>query len=196
MSPIKRILMLTAVIAISITSPALAQKKKEAAGIGFALANRFWAPTDSRIDGGSSVIRIHFQGPEDQYFFQEKEDATITFRNSGTGSLMVSGNISSQGIGFGMLLNDALRFEMMAGRASTYVNNGVLMSSDSIFNLGFFYTYRQTSGAFLDVGILYRHHRLNNTLPGNVVDQSGTSSPEVLDDMGGTMFNLGLGYGF
>ena len=191
-----RALMIAMVLVLGIISPVLAQKKKDSPGVGFSLGNRFWSPSDPRIDGGSSVIRIHFQGPDDQYIFQEKEDSTITFRNSGTGAKTVAGNISSQGIGFGMVLSDALRFEMMAGRASTYINNGVLMSSDSIFNLGFFYSYRQSSGAFIDAGLLYRHHRLSNTLPGNVVDQSGTSSPDVLDDLGGTMFNLGLGYGF
>ncbi|MDH5751030.1 MAG: hypothetical protein OEZ59_01255 [Deltaproteobacteria bacterium] len=181
----------------ALPTEALAQKNgKSSTGVGFVMGTRFWAPSDPRVDAGSNVIRIHFQGQGDEYFFHEKEDGTLTFQNTGPGAVIVTGSVSVQGIGFGMLMSKALRFEMMAGRASTFINNGVVISSDSIFNLALFYSYRQSSGAFLDLGMLYRHHRLSNTLPGNVIDMTGTSSAEPLDDLGGVILNIGIGYGF
>ena len=183
-------------LSLTAAPPAQAQGNKSLSGVGFSMSTRFWAPVDPRFDAGSSVIRLHFQASDSEYLFHEKEDATLTFQNTGSGAITVAGNVSTQGIGFGMVLGTAMRFELMAGRASTYINNGTLVSSDSVFNLGLFYTYKPAKGAYLDLGMLYRQHRLSNTLPGNVVDLSGVSSTDPVDDLGAVMLNLGLGFGF
>lgn len=190
-------LLLLALAALVLAPAARAQAQaRQPMGVGFQLATRFWSPSDDRFSAGSTVVRLQFRADEEVFLFYEKEDTTLTFENSGTGATIVSGTVSAEGVGFGMLFASPLRFELMMGRAHTYINNGTLVSSDPVLNLGLYYTYRPRDTAFLDLGVIYRRHTLTNTLPGNVVDGSGTSSSEPVDDLGGTLLHLGVGYGF
>ena len=200
----KPIIFLLAAVCLMTASRLRAQESQEStiadSGLGFEFATRLFTPNDSRFDGGSNVFRLNFGGSEDLALFFERETMSFTFKNSGTGAPTVSGNMQSEGIGVAVPFSLTWRAELLVGRATTTIDGAAaggttLNSSDPMMNLGVFWLYR-VSKAYIDFGLIYRTLTLSGTLPGSTLDGTGTTKREAVDDLGGILLNIGLGYAF
>jgi hypothetical protein len=166
------------------------------AGLGFEMGMRSWALTDARLTQGTSIFRLNFHADPRLLLFMHRENGAVSFKNSGTGAVPVTGTTAVEGVGVAYLFRDAFRLEIMMGNGSVNINDGALASSDPVTDLGFFYTYRGTTAAFIDLGLAVRTHKLSGAAAGNVVDASGTSQAKKVDDLGGTTLQLAIGFSF
>jgi hypothetical protein len=170
---------------------AYAQSQKPA-GVSFELGTQMLSANDARFDGGSNLFRLQFRGEGDLLMFYSRQTLTFGFKNGGAVAA-VPGQSNIEGVGLGMLFS-AMRLEFMTGRAWTTAQGAVaLSSSDPVTDIGFYYTYKP-GAAFLDLGLIYRSHKLSVSAPGNVL--GGGTQTKTVDDLGGTLLNLGIGYGF
>jgi hypothetical protein len=179
------------------------------AGIEFQLATEFLSPNDSRITGGSTVFRLGFRTDpaSNLTIFYERFSETFSFKNGGlaagtTSAPVAPGQSDIEGVGVALGFG-ATRLEIMAGRANTTVTaqpaatpGTSLSSSDPVMDLGFFWTYHPGSQrALIDLGLVYRQEKLSGALPGNTI-APGSTQAKQLNDLGGLVARLGIGYAF
>lgn len=167
------------------------------AGIEFQLATEFLSPNDSRITGGSSVFRLGFRTDpaSNLSLFYERISETFSFKNGGAAPA-APGQSDIDGVGVALGFG-ATRLEVMAGRANTIVtgNLATVNSSDSVVDLGFFWTYHPGGQrALIDLGLVYRQQKLSGGMAGNAIVTTGTA--KQFNDLGGLALRLGIGYAF
>jgi len=170
------------------------------AGIDFELATEYLSPNDSRVSGGSTVFRLGFRTDpaSNLSLFYERISETLSFKNGGS-TTAAAGESDIDGVGVALAFG-ATRLEIMAGRGNTIVNTAgggttPVNSSDSVVDLGFFWTYHPGGQrALLDLGLVYRQQTLAGAQPGNAID--GGSQTKQLRDLGGLAARLGIGYAF
>lgn len=174
---------------------AQAQSRTGSPGVGFQMATRIFSPSDARFAGGSNVFRITMKGEGNMNFFFERETLQFTFLNSGSGATSVSGVMQAEGVGIAYGFGESMSFELTMGRASTTSLAGVLVSSDMLMDLGFHWVFRSGRSG-IDLGLIYRSLPLAGGAGVLGTALGGGTGTDAVDDLGGLLLNVGIGYAF